>query len=106
MAETAEEYLERIAEKLAKKGFSVTTNVIIGDPAKEIVYYAKEQKADLILMASTGGRPGLSRWNMEHIAEKVMETTKIPIMLVKPAPGFKETKPKRHGRTNSITGGN
>jgi nucleotide-binding universal stress UspA family protein len=105
MAETAEMYLEKIATRLANKGFEVTTNILLGDPAKEIVHFAEEQGADLILMASTGGRPGLSRWNIEHIAERVVETTKIPVMLVKPAPGFKETKPKRHGLANSIIGG-
>jgi nucleotide-binding universal stress UspA family protein len=97
MARTAEKYLEGIASEIAPKGFEVKTAVLVGDPAKEIVRFADEQKADLILMASTGGKPGLSRWNIEHIAEKVVETTKIPVMLVKPARGFVETRPKRHG---------
>jgi nucleotide-binding universal stress UspA family protein len=105
MADTAEAYLEKIASRLADKGFEVTTNILLGDPAKEIVHFAEKQGADLILMASTGGKPGLSRWNIEHIAERVVETTEIPVTIVKPAPGFKETRPKRHGRPSSIIGG-
>ncbi len=96
MAKTANDYLCRIAEKLEKKGYDVTTDVLIGNPAKDIVRFAEEQKADLILMASRG-KPGLSRWNIENIAQKVLETSSIPVMLVKPAPGFKETKRKRKG---------
>jgi nucleotide-binding universal stress UspA family protein len=96
MEATAEKYLERIAEKLEEQGFNVTTDVLIGNPAKEIIDFAEEQKADLIVMASTG-KPSLNRWNMENIAEKVIRNTKISVMLVKPAPGFIETKHKRKG---------
>jgi nucleotide-binding universal stress UspA family protein len=105
MAGSAEKYLEHIGAGLASKGFEVTTKVLIGDPAKEIVRFADDQNADLIIMASTGGKRGMSRWNIEHIVEKVVETTKIPVMLVKPAPGFKETRPRRHGRPNTVQGG-
>lgn len=97
MARSAVKYLEFIGKKLAEKGFEVTTKVLLGDPAKEIVHYAEEKGADLILMASKGDRPGLSHWNMERIVEKVVETTKIPVMVVKPAPDFIETKSKRKG---------
>jgi nucleotide-binding universal stress UspA family protein len=97
MAKTALEYLNRIGEKLAEKGFEVTTNVLVGNPAEEIIIFAEDQKADLILMANPGGRPGLSRWNAEKIAERLVEKSKVPVMLVKPGPGFKETKHKRKG---------
>lgn len=96
MAKTANEYLLRIAEKLAEKGFGVTTDVLLGNPAEEIVRFAEEQKADLILMASRG-KSGLSHWNMENVAKKVAKKSSVPVMLVKPAPGFKETKSKRKG---------
>ncbi|MBN1160951.1 MAG: universal stress protein [Dehalococcoidales bacterium] len=96
MAATAENYLRRIAEELEEQGFNVTTNVLIGNPADEIIGFAEEQKADLIVMASTG-KPGIKRWDMSNIAEKVIRNAKISVMLVKPAPGFVETKRKRKG---------
>jgi len=96
MARTASEYLCKTAECLEGKGFSVTANVLIGDPAEQIIRYVNEQKADLIIMASTGKAKG-SRWDMSKIAEKVIKETTTPVLLVKPAPDFKETKPRRKG---------
>ncbi len=96
MKETAGKYLHRIADKLEEKGLDVSTKVLIGNPAKEIVRFADEQKADLIIIASTG-KSGISRWNMSNIAEKVIKQTRVPVTLVKPPPDFKETKPRRKG---------
>ena len=96
MAKTAGDYLYKIADSLAKKDFNVTATVLAGHPAEEIVRFAEEQSADLIIMASRG-KSGFSRWDLGNIAEKVIRATKVPVMLIKPAPDFKETKPKRRG---------
>jgi nucleotide-binding universal stress UspA family protein len=96
MAKTAVDYLCRIGEDLEKKGFDVTATVLLGKPAEQIVRYANEQCADLIIMASTG-KSKISKWDMSHIAEKVIKETAIPVLLVKPGEGFKESKPKRKG---------
>jgi len=96
MARTASEYLCKTAECLKEKGFSVIAAVLIGEPAEQIIRYVNEQNADLIIMASAGKAKG-SRWDMSKIAEKVIKETATPVLLVKPAPDFKETKPKRQG---------
>jgi nucleotide-binding universal stress UspA family protein len=96
MAKTASDYLCRIAEGLEAKGFNVTATVLLGDPAHEIVRYVNDEKADLVVMVSTG-KSKISRWDMSHIAEKVIKDTRIPVLLVKPGPDFKETRPKRKG---------
>lgn len=96
MARTAADYLCRIGEGLEQKGFNVTSVVLMGNPAEQIVGYAAEQSADLIIMASTG-KSGISKWNMSNIANKVIKETCIPVLLVRPGPDFKETKPKRKG---------
>jgi nucleotide-binding universal stress UspA family protein len=96
MARTASDYICRVAENLEVKGFNVTATVLVGDPAREIVRYVNDQKADLIVMASTG-KSKMSRWDMSHIAERVIKDTRVPVLLVKPGPDFKETKPKRKG---------
>ena len=97
MARTAFNYLYKIADKLEKKGFSNSINILTGNPAEEIVKFVDEQKADLIVMASRG-KSGINRWEMGNIAEKVVRTTNVSVMLVKPGPDFKETKPKRKGK--------
>ena len=96
MAKTAADYLCRIAESLEEKGFNVTATVLLGNPAEQIARYASEQSADLLIMASTG-KSGISRWNMSHIAARVIKETCVPVLLVKPGPDFKETRPKRRG---------
>ena len=96
MAKTASDYLCRIAEGLEVKGFCVTATVLLGSPAEQIVRYVNKQKADLIIMASAAKAKG-SRWDMSNIAEKVIKETTTPVLLVKPSPDFRETKPKRKG---------
>ena len=97
MAKTGYNYLSHIAEKLEKKGIQVTIAVLIGNIAEEITHFAKEEKADLIVMASRG-KTSLRRWDVGNAAEKVFRATDIPILLVKPPAGFKETKPVRKGK--------
>lgn len=97
MAKTAFNYLVRIAEQLEAKGIKSSIAVVFGNPAEEIVRFSEDQGADLIIMASRG-KSGFNRWDMGNIADKVIRATKITVVLVKPEPGFKETKPKRHGK--------
>lgn len=99
MAKTAWDYLVKIADKLRGEGLFPQAFVLIGNPAEEIVRFAEEQQADLIVMASRG-KSGFNRWDMGNVADKVVRATDIPIVLVKPKPGFKETKPKRRGKPN------
>ena len=96
MAKTAYDYLCKIAKQLDERGFRNQINVLSGKPAEEIVRFVDEQGADLIIMASQG-KGGLNRWNISNIADKVIKTAKVPVMLVRPGPGFKETKPRRKG---------
>jgi nucleotide-binding universal stress UspA family protein len=99
MAKTGYTYLVHIAEQLDKKGIPVTVALLVGDVADELVHFAKEEEADLIMMASRG-RTGLRRWDVGNAAPKVFRSTDIPIMMVKPPPGFKETKPVRRGKAS------
>ncbi|HEX9896762.1 MAG TPA: universal stress protein [Dehalococcoidales bacterium] len=97
MAKTGRDYLMKIAAKLEKKGLKTNVNVLIGNVAEEIVHFAEEEDADLIVMASHG-RSGISRWAIGSVAEKVFRATNVPVLLVKPKSGFKETKPRRRGK--------
>jgi len=97
MAKTGYSYLTGIAEKLTNDGMQVSIALLIGNVAEEITRFAREEKADLIIMASRG-RASLRRWDVGNAAAKVFRTTDIPILLVKPTAGFKETKPVRKGK--------
>ena len=97
MAKTGYNYLAKIAAKLQKKGIQVTVAVLIGDVAEEITRFAKDENVDLIVMASRGKR-GLRRWDVANAAPKVFANTDIPMLMVRPPAGFKETKPVRKGK--------
>ena len=96
MAKTAADYLCEVAKDLEEKGFRVTAAVLRGNPADEITRYVEENSADLVIMAGTG-KSSVSQWNMSTIANKVIKGSSAPVLLIKPGPSFKETKPKRKG---------
>ena len=83
--EQAQEYLSRIAKGLEEKGLKVQTEVLIGNPAEEIVIYSKAPGCDLIVMASHG-RTGPSLWTFGSVANKVLKASPVPVLMVK-APG-------------------
>ena len=99
MAKTALDYLSKKSAELAKNGLHAEVKVLIGNPAEEIISFADQEEADLIIIASKG-KSGLSRWAMGNIADKVVKSSDIPVLLVRPKPGFKETRTKRRGTAN------
>jgi nucleotide-binding universal stress UspA family protein len=81
----AQKYLDRIAKGLQAKGIKVDTEVLIGDPASEIISYASDPGCDIIVMSSHG-RSGPSRWAYGSVADKVFRATCVPVLMVR-APG-------------------
>ncbi len=81
--ELAEKYLSDLAEDLKTKGFKVRAVVRTGQQvAVEIIDFAKEEGVDLIVM-STHGRSGISRWVLGSIALKVLTRAETPILLIR-----------------------
>jgi nucleotide-binding universal stress UspA family protein len=81
----AQRYLDRIAKKLVAKGINVSTEVLVGKPAEAIVSYVEQTGCDLIVMASHG-RSGPSRWVWGSVADKILRSACIPVLMVR-APG-------------------
>lgn len=86
----AKDYLNEKAEKLKAEGVLVETDITDGLPADEILSYAEEKGADLIVM-STHGKTGVSRWFSGSVAEKVVSQSLIPVLVVTP-PGCRISK--------------
>jgi nucleotide-binding universal stress UspA family protein len=81
--EAAEKYLVNQSEELKKKGFKATAVVRTGQQvAVEIIDFAKESGADLIVMC-THGRSGISRWVLGSVALKVLTRAETPILLIR-----------------------
>jgi nucleotide-binding universal stress UspA family protein len=78
----AEAYLDAVARRLGQQGLRCQTAVVAGDPAEIIVDEAGVRHADLIAL-STHGRSGLGRWIFGSVAERVLATSPVPILLVR-----------------------
>lgn len=74
-------YLETIHGKLEREGIQSTFTAQEGIPADVIIDYASKNDMDLIVM-STHGRTGLSRWALGSIAEKVLQRSTCPVFMV------------------------
>jgi nucleotide-binding universal stress UspA family protein len=85
------EYLSRISAKLSTEGLKISIVVMGGPPADEILKYSKEADVDLIVM-STHGRSGLSRFLAGSVARKVIDHSVIPVLIV-PASGCRNLPP-------------
>ena len=75
-------YLGNMEKQLRDQGFSVKVESRLGKPAEEIVDFANKNGVDLIIMASHG-RSGVSRWAYGSVADKVLRSTCVPVLLVK-----------------------
>ena len=85
LEEQAQKYLGRIAKAMEAKGIKVSTEVLLGDPAEEIIIYAKHPGCDVIVISSHG-RSGISRWTHGSVADRVFRGSPVPVLMVK-APG-------------------
>ena len=84
----AQRCLNRAKERLNEAGLEAHVEVLFGLPAKKIVEYAQSEGIDLIAMA-THGHSGFRRRVFGSVAEKVLRTTALPVLLVRP-PGAGE----------------
>lgn len=81
--QNAEKYLVSQAKDLKEEGLDVKTVVIQADLVKGaadiIIDYAKANKTDLIIM-STHGRSGVSRWTLGSVTDKVIRHAGITVL--------------------------
>jgi len=77
-------YLDRVADHLNEMEVNASTATRIGPVAESTVEYAEANHIDLIAMC-THGRTGLARWTLGSVADRVLRTGSIPILLVRAA---------------------
>jgi nucleotide-binding universal stress UspA family protein len=78
----AEAYLTSITNRLSDVGLETQASLLEGRPAERIVEYAQGNEIDLIVLSSHG-RAGLSRWNVNSIVRKVVQHGKRSSMIVR-----------------------
>ncbi len=85
LVEMAETYLNGIADRIREKELSVNTVTILGVAYREIVDYVDEHDIDLLVM-STRGETGLTRWLLGSVTDHVVRGVSIPVLVI-PARG-------------------
>jgi len=78
----AREALETLAARLDLRTDPVNVHVLAGHAAYDIVEFAEDEAADLIVMA-THGRTGLERFLIGSVAEKVVRRAPCPVFTLK-----------------------
>jgi nucleotide-binding universal stress UspA family protein len=79
--EWAEEYFERLAGPLHDQEIDAETIIMEGRAGVQIAQFAEENEIDLILLSSRG-RTGITRWLMGSVADRVIRGASIPVLLV------------------------
>jgi nucleotide-binding universal stress UspA family protein len=91
----AGEYLEALAHLLSKAELSVSHVVLRSRAAEAIVEYAEQTDIQLIVMASHGFT-GIARWTHGSVAERVLQSAPVPILLVRAKEGITQGLPEAH----------
>lgn len=80
LAEDARRALGRLADDL---GLEPRLHVVTGSASREIVRLAREIGADAIVVG-THGRTGLAHMLLGSVAERVVRTSSVPVLVVPP----------------------
>lgn len=78
----AEAYLNTVKERFHKIGLAPETALLEGQPAQAIVNYAHDHAINLIMMSSHG-KTGLSRWNVNSVVRKILQSSQISSFIVR-----------------------
>jgi len=83
MVESADHQLSQVAGTLTKdSNVTVTPMALIGYPAEVVVDEAERRHVSLIIMA-THGYSGLRRWTLGSTADKVLHSTRTPLLIIR-----------------------
>lgn len=74
--------LDRMARPGREKGLLIETHVLRGDPPTEIVKATKALNCNLIVMG-THGRTGMAHLLMGSVAERVIRSSPVPVLVVR-----------------------
>lgn len=78
-----QEYLERVSERLRRAGVVEVCSQVVGGPAAAaITNTALRERVGLIAMA-THGRSGIVRWALGSVADRILHTATVPVLLVR-----------------------
>ena len=81
----AKNYLDQVVNGFQHEGASLQTEVLFGRVSESLKDYTEKNDIDLIIIA-THGRSGVTRWVRGSVADKVLRSSNVPVLMVR-APG-------------------
>lgn len=79
----AQEYLDAQKDRLEAAGVKVRVKRQHGEAAANILETAEAESVSLIAI-STHGRSGLSRWLFGSVADRVVQSSHVPLLMIRP----------------------
>ena len=83
-------YLDQLVSQTKYDGVKVQSQVVVGKEAESIADYGTKNEVDLITIA-THGRSGISRWVWGSVADRILRSVHVPILMIR-APGCQVEK--------------
>jgi nucleotide-binding universal stress UspA family protein len=77
----ANDYISNMAQRLHNEGLAARAEVLYGRAADKIIDFAAKNDVDLIIMSSHG-RSGISRWAMGSVTDRVVNHSLAPVLVV------------------------
>lgn len=82
MTGVTKQLIKKYIEKSGAASITVKGELLNGHPAEQILDFAEKEGVDLIVIA-TQGRSGIQRWVLGSVADKVVNATKQPVLLIR-----------------------
>ncbi len=79
-------YLEEVQRRASAQGITSRIAAVPGNAAEAILDAVATKKCDLVVM-STHGRSGITRWVLGSVADKVLHAAAVPVLLIRPKAG-------------------
>lgn len=80
--QAAQTYLDELKARYEQQGLAVRTTILDGEPAHAIIQFATEQTSVREIVLASHGRSGLGRWVLGSVAEKLVQATPVPILVI------------------------
>ncbi|MDY6846152.1 MAG: universal stress protein [Chloroflexota bacterium] len=78
----AEAYLKSVQKHLGEVDVDSELKILEGNPAQQIIDFARNEDVELIIMSSHGSS-GVSAWNINSTVQKVLLRAFMPIMIIR-----------------------
>lgn len=82
LGQAAQAALERAVGEIRRVHTATEGRIEVGDPRERILAFAEQAGADLIVIG-THGRTGLSHLILGSVAERVVRTSRVPVLTVR-----------------------